>query len=513
MVVAVKIEIENAEIFDQYAKIIAAQAKNSQTDATNATFAMEKILARTIFRGTVLKSGAGESNPDFLITNDGLNALLGKMDKTSAELDNFQKFIQDAYGEVGTPLETKILTSSKTKDIKLGIFTPTASAKEMQYYDFATGSMIDTTRYSVVQELRASYANEPVAKPAPELSSPLKKSDLMNFFRNVNPGLVKVIQKDSDVTALSKILDATPQQKQSSDEINRLIESINNKWAKASMEAELGRLSSTGKLFDYVMQVPALKSQFYLKSRVLSMLRSDNNNKVTALLLTFPLADFNNKLFSAKYEEGQIKVFIKSDIEKIFLNQLVDETIALRYKDSLDEYEKQVATLAATGTVKDIKSGFSTIIQYKIPTGGSIPMSSGNFFNIKRRYVRQPFIKKGTEQFRKYAEEEKRTIASFLPSEYLSLLVRKKVVQAMPSGPIGGPPKSKTILTYRTGRFANSIQLMVDYKTRVVRYYYNPIYYAHEKTSRDPRKIITQSISEVMKEKFNQEFNITERIY
>jgi hypothetical protein len=226
-------------------------------------------------------------------------------------------------------------------------------------------------------------------------------------------------------------------------------------------------------------------------------------------MVFFPYSHFNNKFFDAKYEEGNIKVFIKSSVEKIFNEQLATSTAALTLGNSLDDYDKAVKELAASGKfVKVPVSTFNTEIKYLVPTGGSIPMSTGNFFSVKRKYKRPPFIRTGNETIGKYKKEAEYMPDTFLSSEFLSLLVRKKVVESMPHGPIGGRPLSTTKLTYRTGRFANSIQLLVNYRSRIVQYYYNPIYYVHEMTSRDPQKLITQSINEVLREKFSQKFNI-----
>ena len=177
------------------------------------------------------------------------------------------------------------------------------------------------------------------------------------------------------------------------------------------------------------------------------------------------------------------------------------------------DYEKNVDLLAKNGSFKSINvESFKTEIKYLIPTGGSIPMSSANFFGVKRLYKRTPFIKTGQENLQKFAGIADAPVSRFLSSEYLSLLVRKKVVSDMPHGPIGGPPLSANTLTYRTGRFANSIQLQVNYRTRVLRYYYNPIYYVHEFSRRDPRVLIERNIKEVMRERFKQTFSISEMV-
>jgi hypothetical protein len=513
MVAALKITIDHPDILNSYSKLIEAYASKQSSSQALITTEMEKILAKTVFRGTTVASGAGQSNPDFLITNDGLNALLSKVSSSQEDMDKFNQFIQQTYGQAGNLVETKIMRSQGDHDIKIGTFTPNLTNDNIRYFDFVSGDIIDTTKYSVVQALRESYQGDSAAQ-APsqkELKPKLKRSDLQSFIRTTSSEFQKLVMSDNNVRALDKLLAANPQQQISSAQVSSLVDKINQKWAKSSLESELTRLTQKGTLFDYILSVPALKSQFYNKSRLLSIIRNQNGQQANALLLYFSLNDFTNKYFGAKYDEGKIKVFIKSEVEKIFLDQLSSETASLKVGQNMDDYDKAVKELISTGTLKNIKiTSLNMEISYLVPTGGSIPMSSGNFFGVNRLYKRSPYIKSGDEKLAKFSSVAEAPIGTFLSSEYLSLLVRQKVVREMPHGPIGGKPLSHEMLTYRTGRFANSIQLQINYKERLIRYYYNPIYYVHEVTSRDPRKLIESNINEVVRERFKQRFSISE---
>ena len=90
----------------------------------------------------------------------------------------------------------------------------------------------------------------------------------------------------------------------------------------------------------------------------------------------------------------------------------------------------------------------------------------------------------------------------------MSALVQKAVIQRMPKGPKRGKPLSEEVLTYRTGRFAKSVQIaFLNYKTNVIKFFYDPIYQVHEPT-RSPSELIETSIREVTQQLYGRQFNI-----
>ncbi len=89
-------------------------------------------------------------------------------------------------------------------------------------------------------------------------------------------------------------------------------------------------------------------------------------------------------------------------------------------------------------------------------------------------------------------------------------LARKAFVQRMPRGvPKGPPPPVDNVLTYRSGRFAQSFQILtIDAKNNSIRYTYDPIYRVHESTSRNPRNLIEGGIRKVVQEQFARAFKL-----
>ena len=96
----------------------------------------------------------------------------------------------------------------------------------------------------------------------------------------------------------------------------------------------------------------------------------------------------------------------------------------------------------------------------------------------------------------------------FISKVQMTALVQRAVVQKMPKGPRRGPPLSDDVLTYRSGRFARSVQIaLLNYKTSVIRFFYDPVYQVHEPT-RSPSDLIESSIREVTQQLYGRQFNI-----
>ena len=99
-------------------------------------------------------------------------------------------------------------------------------------------------------------------------------------------------------------------------------------------------------------------------------------------------------------------------------------------------------------------------------------------------------------------------IGRFISKAQMSTLVQRAVIQRMPKGPKRGKPLSEDILTYRSGRFAKSVQIaFLNYKTNVIKFFYDPVYQVHEPT-RSPSELIETSIREVTQKLYGRRFNI-----
>jgi len=97
-------------------------------------------------------------------------------------------------------------------------------------------------------------------------------------------------------------------------------------------------------------------------------------------------------------------------------------------------------------------------------------------------------------------KKQKSIVQDAVSTVQLTEIARRAFVQRMPKD--RGQPPVPNILTYRTGRFAQSFQITkINEAARQITYTYDPIYrVAHENTSRDPRTLIQVGIRQAVQQ-------------
>jgi len=109
----------------------------------------------------------------------------------------------------------------------------------------------------------------------------------------------------------------------------------------------------------------------------------------------------------------------------------------------------------------------------------------------------------------KTKKKKAETKVNYISDVQLSALVQKEVERRMPKGPIRGEPLSPTVLTYRTGQFAESVRVMKNIRQQLITYYYAPNYRVHEKRgARAPRFLLQGSIRDTVKQVYGTRFRI-----
>ena len=541
MVFIVQVNIEDPDLLENYARIIKSYTEEVHDTKSHAVTEFEKRLAQTLFKGKTITAVSGRVGPpDWWVTEQGVKNLFRAMSpKTASITSNFAKWVGEVY-EDAVAVEGKIRQTTKIKDVKIGNLTligqniaentenqnrygsgDISAGKDGKIYDaIGDQEIIDVTRYKMIDQLRNRWANDPaLSENKGNLLSDkaVNKSKVAKFVKYINdnfPDMAKDLAADGSLRKIRAELDRPNPDK---EKLKIWINTVNNRYARMTFLKELNSInkSNPDALFNYISKTPLIKDQFYQKSKNMALLRMVNG-KATALLMTFSPSDFNSNNFGARWDQqkGTISIFIKSSVEEKFLSQYADSSAKLTFTGAIDAFNKSVDNLIATKNVKIVDGiSFYSSESLEVPHTNSIPMSRAMMkFSTETRFVDpSDFLSKKNQALpEKFDGMSNRTMGTFLSSEYLRLLVIKNIVNKMPVGPVGGPPLRDDMLTYRTGRFANSVQLMIDYRKRLVRYYYNPIYYIHERTSRNPKVLIENSISEVLKTRFKQVFNISE---
>jgi len=217
--------------------------------------------------------------------------------------------------------------------------------------------------------------------------------------------------------------------------------------------------------------------------------RQSRNSKSgrVSIQIDVKLSDASMKIFSEKAKDVTEK--FHASLGKNFSGRFI--TYALKEfnaagKLSPTDYLESVISLA-----EEFAKGSNTPLVYKTIIKSRKPGTITQNVNID-------IAQRG---------DEKRP-GRFISKVQMTALVQRAVVQRMPKGPRRGPPLSDDVLTYRSGRFARSVQIaLLNYKTSVIKFFYDPVYQVHEPT-RSPSDLIESSIREVTQQLYGRQFNI-----
>lgn len=233
-------------------------------------------------------------------------------------------------------------------------------------------------------------------------------------------------------------------------------------------------------------KVPELKTIFYSKSNTILVNSFNKDGTLNRLVgMQFPTRYFNSTIFKAKKEKQAILFYVRDNFQKNVL-AAIDKATITEYSNPGKRYVKIGRKKAEFFDIPP-----SDFIAIGLELTGSIATRPGGGINIRTKSN-----KKGTKS------------QQFISKAQMTVLVQRAVVQRMPKGPRRGPPLSDDILTYRSGRFARSVQIaFLNYKTSVIKFFYDPVYQVHEPT-RSPSDLIDSSIREVTQQLYNRQFNI-----
>lgn len=245
---------------------------------------------------------------------------------------------------------------------------------------------------------------------------------------------------------------------------------------------------------------PELHMQFYNKAKNLLISKANIvKGKVTSvnvINIFFPKTAFTSPPFVTELKKNNIQYNLSSTFEKNLINQLTESGAAVT-ASSLEEFQKVIEKIdgkrkTSTQTFKNAPS-LDFEILFGVPTGGSIPRVAGKIKrgNVKRR-------------------ESVKDTGRFISSIQLTTILRNKIEGKMPR--IGDPNPTEG-LKYRTGKFVNSLQFIVDYKKSLISYYADPPvsqYFDkfHSRPYAVGQRLIRPTIRQTAQELFGRQFRI-----
>lgn len=219
---------------------------------------------------------------------------------------------------------------------------------------------------------------------------------------------------------------------------------------------------------------------------------------------------FNNPAISiTPYLSNTVTQKVIKDMQTLMTKEH-DNYLGQTLKD-MDEYlgqinQKKIETtnLKRTSNLNSRIQAFilgSNKPEMSIPLGTvrAVPRRKSSAFTSRRTPARSIL---------RETRKEVDSIGEFVTDEQITALVKREMMRRMPIGPVGGSPLSSRVLTFRTGRFVNSTKIFADHRRKQMQYFYNPIYWVHERTSRDPRSLINSSISSVALALFKKRYSV-----
>ena len=248
-------------------------------------------------------------------------------------------------------------------------------------------------------------------------------------------------------------------------------------------------------LFKALKKDPELFNDFYKKSSFLQLGKKIGDGPITLTSIYIPKSNFTIPPFKINYAftTSTIKLSLDDNYEKDLLEKLKESSAISLQEATMEQFIEGLKSLKFKKTTLKVGKKDQQSFTISIPTGGSIPMSSTSVVKTKK------VVKKATEPLPQ----------KIISDAQLTALVQKAAENRMPKGPFRGPPLSPTVLTYRTGTFVDSIQVMQDLRQNLITYYYAPNYKIHErKGARAPRFLLQSSIRETVKLIYSQQFRI-----
>jgi hypothetical protein len=195
-------------------------------------------------------------------------------------------------------------------------------------------------------------------------------------------------------------------------------------------------------------------------------------------------------------KDGELDVIFS---EKLVSDALNNATKTVEYKKLTEAFAKEINDIIAKAQFSsDI---FRSLEDFDLTLKKDIKYVEGS---VK---VYQAKISEKTAK--KRAVRRQSSAQKVISDAQFTALVQKDVEKRMPKGPLRGPPLSPTILTYRTGTFVNSIEVIQNLRQKLMTYYYAPNYKIHErKGARAPRLLLQASIRATVQQVYSEKFRI-----
>ncbi len=477
----------------------------------------EKHLAK-LFR-LELRTSSSDTRPDIYLTSSQIDKLLSEKYGTSDYKDDslvssaIQGLRASLYNFEQSDLLKGLPSESSGVEVK-GSKYGYEAGEDFRAKGLTGKELIRTTPRSLSgRTLLSAYANTTPAKGSEVISlaaaiaevfkkdiklKPGKKYRRLTYVerleedKRVATDIYNFLKEDHNLSNLHKAMTGYAQD-------NTLMTALAETPAARQVKAKGQEL-----FMQYVTEntVRSGKKKFSIvKTSYTAYLRDTFKYQNTKVELSPTSIDFS---YTTKYERAVVEKInkllssgLKESLERNLTNTILKES-------QIGEF---------LGTVEGVKDQSGKVnFQFKTDVSGSMPIGKIKIpnYTVKRKTSGSAFQSRigSVRSLLRETRVGTSSMGDFVTDDTITALTKREMLRRMPIGPIGGPPKSSRVLTYRTGRFVNSVQVIADMKSRAMQYYYDPNYWIHEATSRNPRNLIDSSINSVTRSLFGRRFNL-----
>jgi hypothetical protein len=254
----------------------------------------------------------------------------------------------------------------------------------------------------------------------------------------------------------------------------------------------------TNLVFDeYFRLDKKLEAIFYNKARnmILSTTSTSSSGTINRLaVVQFPKEYFNKEFFKASRAKNAIVISINTNFQRYIQNTLNDSHL-----EAIKRIKPIRKNFTANGKQYGVDFLSRNILEGSLTYGFEVTNS------LKTRPADTFFVSFTGLPKQEKQQQQRIGRQKFISGVQWTALTQKRLGETMLRLGEPEPPELKE----RTGRFRDSVQVFVNYRTRILQYTYNPLYRSLQKYGYKPDLQVETAIRQVAQQLYAQKFNIT----
>jgi hypothetical protein len=228
---------------------------------------------------------------------------------------------------------------------------------------------------------------------------------------------------------------------------------------------------------------------------ILSTTSTSSSGTINRLaVVQFPKEYFNKEFFKASRAKNAIVISINTNFQRYIQNTLNDNHL-----EAIKRIKPIRKNFTANGKQYGVDFLSRNILEGSLTYGFEVTNS------LKTRPADTFFVSFTGLPKQEKQQQQRIGRQKFISGVQWTALTQKRLGETMLRLGEPEPPELKE----RTGRFRDSVQVFVNYRTRILQYTYNPLYRSLQKYGYKPDLQVETAIRQVAQQLYAQKFNIT----